>query len=211
MPIDPHTLASFLAACLAVFLAPGPDMAYIGANAMAHGFRIGLWAAIGPVIGCMVQAFAAVFGVSAALTALPLLFDAVRWAGVVYLVYLGIQVLRSGHVAIDAANAEPPSPRAAFLKGLAINLLNPKLALFFVAFLPQFVDPERGDPRGQLVVLCLIFVAGAIPWCAFQAYAFARAGRALANNRRAQTWQRRIAGSAFLGFAGVLALSQARS
>lgn len=210
MPIEASTLYSFIAACIAVYLAPGPDMAYIGSNAMAHGLKVGLWAAIGPVVGCLVQALAAVFGVSAALTAVPLAFDVVRWVGVVYLVYLGVQVLRSGHVTIDRDAAPPPSPKAAFLRGAAISLLNPKLALFFMAFLPQFVDPTRGDPRRQLVFLCLIFICGAIPWCCFQAFAFARAGAALANNRKAQLWQRRIAGTSFLGFAGVLALTQTR-
>lgn len=210
MPIDTTTLYSFIAACIAVYLAPGADMAYIGSNAMSHGLRIGLWAAIGPVVGCMLQALAAVLGISTALLAFPLLFDIIRWLGVGYLVYLGIRLLQSGPLAIRESTAPPPSPRGVFLRGLAINLLNPKVALFFIAFLPQFVDPSRGNAHEQLVFLCLIFTSGAVLWCGFQAFAFARAGSAIAGSDRAQRWQRRIAGSAFLTFAGLLAFSEAR-
>lgn len=210
MPIEPATLHAYLLACLAVYLAPGPDMAFIGSNAITHGLKIGLWAALGPVIGCAVQAIAAVVGLGTALYAYPLLFDAIRWAGVAYLVYLGIKVLRSGAVAIDREKTPRPAPLTVMARGVMVNLLNPKLALFFMAFLPQFVDRQRGDVQSQLLCLCAIFAGGAVLWCAFQAYAFARAGAVFAGSQRAQRWQRRIAGGSFLGFAAVLALSEAK-
>lgn len=210
MPIEPATFYSFLIACAAVYVAPGPDMAYVGSNAISHGVRVGLWAGLGPIVGCLVQALAAVLGVSTAIAAFPLVYDAIRWAGIAYLVYLGFQVLRSGPVRIEGSAGATPSPLAAFLRGFLINLFNPKIGLFFIAFLPQFVDPAKGDAHIQLVFLCAVFTSGAILWTCFLAFAFARAGVAMAGSEVAQRWQRRIAGSAFLGFAGLLAVSGAQ-
>lgn len=209
MPFDTPTLLAFAAASLAVYLAPGADMAYIAANSVPHGFRAGAYAATGTVLGVFVQALAAASGATAVFLVSPLAFEAVRWAGVAYLCWLGIRLLRSGVVPPAAEMARRRTGRV-ILKGAAINLLNPKISLFFLAFLPQFTDPARGGVFGQLLTLGLLFTGGSVLWCYFQAWAFARLGGWLVGRRGAVLWQARISGGAMLVFAGLLAVSGAR-
>lgn len=209
MPFDIPTLLAFAAASLAVYLAPGADMAYIAANSVPHGFRAGAHAATGTVLGVFVQALAAASGATAIFLVSPAAFEAVRWAGVAYLCWLGIRLLRAGEAA-PAAAAQRRRAGRVILKGAAINLLNPKISLFFLAFLPQFADPARGGMFAQLLTLGLLFTAGAVPWCYFQAWAFARLGGWLAGRRGAALWQARISGGAMLAFAGLLAAAGAR-
>ncbi|WP_137392299.1 LysE family translocator [Rhodoligotrophos defluvii] len=209
MLIDPATLAAFGLACLAVYVAPGADMAYIGGTAMSGGLRRGLWAALGTVTGVAVQAFATAFGVVALFVASPILFEAVRWAGVAYLAYLGVRMLMSASQT-RLTQIGTVQPLHLMAKGAAINLLNPKISLFFLAFLPQFADPGRGSMTRQLLILGGLFTAGALVWCLFQAYAFARAGHWLAARPRLQLWQERATGGAMLVFAGMLAASGVR-
>lgn len=206
MPFDAPTLIAFAAASLAVYLAPGADMAYIAANSVPHGLRAGMFAATGTVLGVFVQAIAAASGATAIFLVSPVAFEVVRWAGVGYLCWLGIRLLRAG--APDLSAGSPGRWRAGpvVLKGMAINILNPKVSLFFLAFLPQFADPARGAMFTQLLALGLLFGGGAILWCYFQAWAFARLGRRLARWPRAALWQTRISGGAMLLFAGLLAV-----
>ncbi len=209
MPVDTGTLIAFALASLAVYLAPGPDMAYIGGTAMSRGMRSGIWAALGTTSGAALQALACAFGVSALFLASPILFEIVRWAGVAYLAYLGIRMLRAREAgAIADMPAQPPAVLMA--KGAAINILNPKIALFFLAFLPQFADPARGAVSHQLLLLGGLFSFGALIWCLTQAVAFSYAGRLIAARPRVRLWQERMTGGIMLVFAGVLALSGAR-
>jgi len=210
MPLDAPTLLAFAAASLAVYLAPGADMAYIAANSVPHGFRAGASAATGTVLGVFAQALAAASGATAIFLVSPLAFEAVRWAGVAYLCWLGIRLLRAAAPQGGTGTAMPRRAASVVLKGIAINLLNPKMSLFFLAFLPQFADPARGAVFAQLLVLGLLFTGGAVLWCYFQAWAFARLGGWLAGGRGAAAWQSRISGGAMLLFAGLLAASGAR-
>ena len=211
MPVDPQTLLAFALASLAVYLAPGVDMAYIGSNAVRHGRRAGLWAAAGTACGVSLQAIAAALGMTALFAASPVLFEAVRWAGVAYLCWLGIATLCGrDEPTADAADSAGWRPWPTLAKGAGINVLNPKVALFFVAFLPQFVDGERAPVALQLGVLGALFSLGALLWCASLAVAFAALGARAGGSPRFARWQRRVSGGAYVGFAGALAFGDLR-
>ena len=211
MPVDPSTFAAFALASLAVYLAPGVDMAYIGSNAVRHGRRAGLWAAAGTACGVSLQAVAAALGMTALFAASPVLFEAVRWAGVAYLCWLGIATLRAGEVAGARASGDATwRPWPTLARGAAINVLNPKVALFFLAFLPQFVDAARAPVALQLAFLGACFALGALAWCASLALAFAALGARVGGSPRFARWQRRVSGGAYIGFAGALALGDLR-
>ena len=210
MPVDHSTLLAFALAAAVVYVTPGVDMAYIASKGVAHGRRAALWAAAGTVAGVTSQAIAAALGVTALFAASPVAFEIVRWLGVAYLCWLGVQTLRARDEPTARAESDAWRPWPTFARGAAINVLNPKIALFFLAFLPQFVDPERGSVALQLSLLGALFAVGALLWCAALALAFgslgARAGRSAGFRR----WQRRISGSAFIGFAGVLGVADLR-
>jgi len=210
MIFETATLMAFVAATLAIYIAPGPDMAYIATNSMGTGVRSGVFAALGVTTGVALQALAAAFGVSAVFKTSPWAFEVVRWAGICYLLYLGWKTLGAGRTELNLRAGRALSGRAIWAKGIAINLLNPKISIFFLSFLPQFVDPVRGSVIRQLLYLGLGFSAGAVLWTLFQAVVFARLGRAVAGHPLAETWQRRITGSALIGFAGLMAASGLR-
>ena len=148
---DAATLALFLIATLALNLSPGPDVFFVLANSFGHGPKGGLLATIGVSAGIVVHTLLAAFGVASLLAAYPWTYEAVRLVGAAYLIWLGVSALRaSGEV------SKPPavlSTRQILRRGFLTNLLNPKVALFFVAFLPQFVDPARGAVAAQMTVL----------------------------------------------------------
>ncbi|WP_307826048.1 LysE family translocator [Micromonospora humida] len=153
------TLAGYLAAIAVLMITPGPDMMFVLANATRYGTRAGAVAALGVAAGEAVHVAAVVGGLAAVVSASPVLFAAIRWAGAAYLIFLGIRALRDGR-ATAATTAERNSRGGgAFLRGLVTNLLNPKMILFSVAFLPQFVSPATGNVTAQLVLLGAIFVA----------------------------------------------------
>ena len=154
-----------MTAGLALNLTPGPDMLYVAARGAAEGRRAGVVSALGIGAGTLVHITALALGLSALLAAVPLAYDAVRYAGAAYLVYLGVRALlarrEEGASVADAPSSgagarratEPPPPgrlAALFRQGVVTNVLNPKVALFFLAFLPQFVDPARGSPAAPL-------------------------------------------------------------
>lgn len=157
MPIDPGVLAVFVAAGLALNLTPGPDMLYVLANGLGQGPRAGAVSALGVGGGCLVHTAAAALGLSVVLASSPLAFDAVRYLGAAYLGWLGLRVIR-GPASREAVRSAPRARLSAvFWRGMATNVLNPKVALFFLAFLPQFVQPEKGSTALQIVFLGLIF------------------------------------------------------
>lgn len=210
MIIESTTLLAFMAVSVAVYLAPGVDMAYIASTSVRHGARGGLWAAAGTVTGVAMQSLAAALGVTAVFATSPYVFETIRWAGVAYLAYLGIRLLSSRRTPGWSGDVRRWSPWPTLVKGMTINVLNPKVALFFAAFLPQFVDPTRGTVLPQLALLGLLFSSGSVFWCAFLAVFFGRIGDRFQASPAFQAWQRRVAGSAFIGFAGLLALADLR-
>jgi homoserine/homoserine lactone efflux protein len=154
-----QVLLAFMAACVLLALTPGPNMALMIANTLRHGLRGGLVTLAGTTTGLALLVVAAVAGMTSIMVFMSTWFDAVRWAGALYLVYLGARQLwqlrgRSAQTGFDA----PPVRRGNwYLQGLVVSLSNPKVILFLGAFLPQFVDIE-GDRVAQLTVLAVLFV-----------------------------------------------------
>jgi threonine/homoserine/homoserine lactone efflux protein len=156
---DKAAFLSFLVAALLLNLAPGPDMMYVLGRSMGQGRRAGIVSALGIFVGCFFHICAAALGLAALLRSSPLLFHIVRLAGAGYLIYLGISLLLQAKRALEGVAAPQDDLRRIFLQGVVTNILNPKVAIFFVAFLPQFVDP-RGSIVLQILLLGMIFDVG---------------------------------------------------
>jgi threonine/homoserine/homoserine lactone efflux protein len=157
-----HDLPLFLAAALLLNLTPGPDMLYVAGSAAARGARAGVAAALGIGAGCGLHIALAALGVSALIAASPLAFGALKALGAAYLVWAGVVLLRRrADVPRTAAPSEDAmAVRSVFWQGALINALNPKVALFFLALLPQFIDAGQGGQALAFVVLGLFFDAG---------------------------------------------------
>ena len=202
MPLDPQLLAAYLLACVVLILTPGPDMLFVLGQTLAGGARRGWAAACGIYAGALVHIALAVLGLSALLAASPGLFLAVRLAGAADLIWLGIGALRGAlrpGAAAPSSHAVPEAReggRAAFWQGALTNLLNPKVALFFLAFLPQFVAPDLAPAWVQMLLLGPLLPLLAVP---FFAVLIALADRAVAALSAARRWLDGVSGAIFLG------------
>jgi threonine/homoserine/homoserine lactone efflux protein len=202
--LDARTLWVFALAGLALAVVPGPAVLYIVAQSVHGGRRVGVVSALGIASGGFVHVVAAVVGLSALLAASATAFTAVKVAGAAYLVYLGIRVLlRPADDTIGGRRLEPTLGRV-YTQGVVVNVLNPKTALFFLAFLPQFVDPDSAA-RPQLALLGAIFVTIALASDLVWALAAGTAGAVLRESRRFLGIQRWVSGTVFIGL-GVTAL-----
>lgn len=152
------TLALFVLAALTLLLIPGPAVLYIVTRSAQHGRRAGFASVLGVEAAGLVHSLAAALGLSAILLASATAFEVVKYVGAAYLVYLGIRTLLSRDEPVEAAAPPETRLRSHFAKGMLVNLLNPKTALFFYAFLPQFVDPQKGAIQGQVFLLGVLFV-----------------------------------------------------
>jgi len=200
-----HDLLIFLGAGLALNLTPGPDMLYVAARSTSEGRRAGVVSALGIGAGTLVHIAALALGLSALLAAVPLLYDVVRLGGAAYLVWLGLRALLRPAAAHDAAPPPPAPLTTIFRQGVVTNVLNPKVALFFLAFLPQFVDPARGSAAAQIVALGLLFDTSGTIVNVLVALAASRAGGALRRGRAARVLHR-VTGGVFLLLGARLAL-----
>lgn len=162
LAFDVVTLATFVGACVLLYLTPGADMMFIAASGAAGGPRTGIAAALGVSFGSYLHALLAALGVSALILAHPLAYDALRYVGAGYLVWLAVQAWRAGDTIPAATGARSLS--RAFLRGSLTNALNPKVSLFVLAFLPQFADPDRGPVWVQILILGAIFSLCSIPF-----------------------------------------------
>ena len=206
---DFPTLALFLGATLALNVTPGPDMLYVIARSGAEGRRAGIVSALGIAAGTLVHTALVAFGLSRLLLAVPAAYDAVRLAGAAYLIFLGVRSLgRPQRVAAPQEAAPPPAPlRAIFRQGVVTNVLNPKVALFFLAFLPQFVDATRGSAWLQLLALGLLFnVSGTIVNLVVAVLASRAAAWSRRRSARAGAALQRLTGLIFVGLGVRLAL-----
>ena len=210
MPID--QLLLFAVAGLLLNLTPGPDVLYIVSQALKSGARAGVVVALGIGAGCFVHIFAAAVGVGALLAASAPAFTVLKWVGAAYLVWVGWRMLRSSAPRLELAAAMGDAATAAelksiFLRGFATNALNPKVALFFLAFLPQFIGPAMEHKTTAFLLLGLLFNINGlivnIGWAAAAAWLTARVGLV----RKSMHWLERLAGAMFLGFGLKLALS----
>ena len=244
MIIDAHQLVMFIAAGWLLNLTPGPDVLYIVTNALKSGTRAGIVAGLGITAGCFVHIFAAAVGVGALLATSATAFTVLKWVGAAYLVWMGGRMLFAnaavdggGSAALVAAQAAPMHSVAlskVFMGGFWTNVLNPKVAIFFLAFVPQFIAPGTDNKALAFVLLGVLFNVNAIPvnvaWALASSWAARRAGmlarrratpkagqppRGAATTRsdergdlmRGMHWLDRVAGAMFIGFGLKLAFT----
>src|SRR5262245_37486235 len=188
-------------------MTPGPAVIYIVTRSIEQGRRAGLVSVLGIVVGTLFHVAAAALGVSALLMSSALAFNALRYLGAVYLIYLGFRTLATGDRPLDAPAIDRTGLGEIFSQGVVVNLLNPHTALFFFAFLPQFVDPRRGPVAIQLGILGLLFIAMAAATDSGWAVTAGTAGDWIKRNPRFSRAQRYVTGSALIGLGAVAAIS----
>lgn len=192
------TFLAFLIAAFALNLAPGPDMLYVIGRSVGQGRKAGIVSSLGVFVGCWVHILAAAFGIAALLRSSPLAFNVVRYAGAAYLIYLGIKMLAQ-KTNLTSQQLKAESLGLIFRQGAITNMLNPKVAIFFLAFLPQFVDARRGSVVLQILLLGLIFNVGGTLVNLAVAYAGGTLGELLRRNQSIARLQRRFTGLIFVG------------
>jgi threonine/homoserine/homoserine lactone efflux protein len=205
-----ETLLLFMAAALALNVTPGPSIVYVMSRSVAQGRTAGLVSALGLGTGSLVHAVAATLGLSALLAYSPLTYAAIKYLGAGYLVYLGVGLLRRGTVRFAHAMPAPLPLGRVYWQGVLTEILNPKVALFFLSFLPQFVDPARGSVGGQTLLFGLLFHVTGVPINMLVAVAGSAIAESFARNapfERIRDW---LAGAVLIGLGIRLALSERR-
>jgi threonine/homoserine/homoserine lactone efflux protein len=206
---QPSSLGLFIVAAMALLIAPGPAVLYIVGCSLRQGRTAGLLSVLGICTGTLFHVVAAALGLSAALRASPVAFSIVRYAGAAYLMWLGVRALRS-----DAGSAAQPSapqrdtPMQIFRQGVLVNVLNPKTALFFLAFLPQFVDQRGGAIGGQVLLLGGLFVLLSLVSDSAYALLAGTFGQYLQGHPRFWRSQRYVTGGIFLTLGLLAALAR---
>ena len=213
---DAHQLLLFVAAGLLLNLTPGPDVLYLVSHALRSGARAGIVAGLGISAGCFVHIVAAAVGVSALMAASSTAFSVLKWLGAAYLLWMGVRMLlsRAPAKALDliadgTQGTSVTGMKPIFFGGFWTNALNPKVALFFLAFVPQFIAPGTGNKPLAFLLLGLLFNFNAmfvnIAWAALAAWMARRMGAV----QRGLHWLERVAGLMFMGFGLKLALTDA--
>ena len=204
------TLAVFALASFLLIVVPGPAVLYVVTRSIAQGRRAGLVSMLGVEAGGLVHVAAAAVGLSAIIASSATAFTVVKLAGAAYLISIGVRRLVARGEALPAATVAGRSAKRLFAQGVVVNVLNPKTAVFFLAFLPQFVDPARGTVTLQFLVLGLTFVAVAMISDGAYALAAGTAGDWLRGSERVRRWLGRFSGAVFVGL-GVTAALTGRS
>jgi threonine/homoserine/homoserine lactone efflux protein len=195
----------FMAAALALNLTPGPDMLYVTARSVSDGRAAGVLSAFGIAAGTLVHITALALGLAALFTAVPLAYDVLRMAGALYLLVIGLQLILRPRVRRDVVNPSRSRLHVVFAQAVITNVLNPKVALFFLAFLPQFVDRAAGAPVPQIVFLGLLFnIQGTLVNVAVALLASRGTNWLRANERRVAMLQR-ATGALFVALGARLA------
>ncbi len=197
----------FVAAVFLLNVTPGPDTAYIVGRSVAQGRGAGLMSALGICTGCCVHSIACAFGLTAVLAASATAFTVIKFAGAVYLIYLGVRLAFSSSAKSEgapgesaAAGAQAAKPlRQLFMQGFWTNVLNPKVVLFFVSFFPQFVSSESEHKALAFLSLGGVFIAMSVVWCLFLVWVASGVTRRLGGKPGVKKWLDRVVGSAFVG------------
>lgn len=203
-----ETAAIFFAASVALGLAPGPDNIFVLTQSALHGRKAGFLVTLGLCTGLLVHTAAVALGVAAIFQTSALAFNLLKIAGAIYLLYLAWQAFRAGTARLDESREVSLALPKLYLRGVIMNITNPKVAIFFLAFLPQFADPATGPITlqimllGGLFIVATILVFGAIAWSA------GFLGEWLTSSGRAQIVMHRVAGTIFAGLALRLAISE---
>ncbi|MBB3223113.1 LysE family translocator [Pseudoduganella umbonata] len=207
-----HDLTLFIVSGLLLNIMPGPDSLLIMARSATQGWRAGVAASLGIGAGTMVHVLAAALGLSALLATSATAFTVVKWVGAAYIVWCGIQMLRAklkgSADEAETAAAPPPLPLGRiFAQGFLTNVLNPKVALFFLAFVPQFIDADASNKPLAFIILGCIFNFNAMLWCNGLALFTAFASSKLKVQPRVALWLNRVTGGLFLALGARLALA----
>ena len=209
-----HDLPLFIASGLLLNIAPGPDSVLVMTRSASQGWRAGSAATLGIGAGVCVHVLAAALGLSALLAASSWGFTLVKWVGAAYLVYMGLQMLLARRRGEPPADVTEPTPAATlsyrqiFAQGFLTNVLNPKVALFFLAFVPQFIAPDAPHKALAFIVLGSIFNINGMLWCQALALFTALASRRLRLGGALAQWLQRAIGALFLSFGLKLALAE---
>jgi threonine/homoserine/homoserine lactone efflux protein len=208
-----QTIAVFMISALALNVTPGPAILFLLSRCMREGRSAAVVSAFGLATASVIQAIAAALGLSALFVYSPFAFAVIKYCGAAYLVYLGVRGLLSRGIAglvVPTTSTYRSSLIAVYWQGLLTDLLNPKLIVFFFSFLPQFVDPTRGDPRTQMLMLGLLFQVTGLPTNVAVAFVGGSLAQLLSRNpfwSRVQQW---CASSVLIGLGVRLALSERR-
>jgi len=192
--MSPQEWLLFFGACTVLNIAPGPDTLYITSRTIARGRSSGFLSALGVCSGAMLHATAAGFGLSAILAASATAFNLIKWVGACYLIYLGYKAMRTSPVTDPGdlpASTSQSTYGMIYLQGVMVDVFNPKTALFFLAFIPQFVDPRQDDPLGQFVSLGLVVILNALLIEFFLIMFIDRLTSILRRNARLASWLER--------------------
>lgn len=210
MLLTPEQFLGFLAAAMLITISPGPDNLMVLSIGMSRGRQQGVAFGLGCALGCLSHTTLAALGISALIAASPLAFSLLKIAGGLYLIYLGIGAIRSrGMIKPGDSSAMPDeSLRKLFTKGLIANSINPKVVLFFLSFLPQFVIQADGHVAWQTAQLGLVFTAQGVVLFGLLGYFSGAVGAWLTRRPRAGLWMDRIAGTIFIGLGLRLVLTR---
>ena len=204
---DPLKLPIFILAALSLLLTPGPAVLYIVARSMDQGRLAGMVSVLSVEVGNFVHVVAVTLGLSALLLSSALAFTVIKYLGAAYLIYLGLRRIFSHETALSTTSIESQSLGKVFSQGVVVAVLNPKTALFFLAFLPQFVDPTRGSLTLQLFTLGSIFVLMAIVTDSLYALLAGTVGQSLKNAPYFLKVERYLVGSVYIGLGLMAAFS----
>jgi threonine/homoserine/homoserine lactone efflux protein len=208
-----HNLWLFIFAAWALNITPGPDVFYMVTSTLRGGLRAGLLAMAGVLSGCLMHVFAATVGISAVIAASATAFQVLKWIGAAYLIFIGYKMLTSrGDTAqeqnLQADTAQRLPARDVFIQGFLSNALNPKVALFFLAFLPQFIHTNAAHPTLGFLALGMLFIFNSLPIMLAYVGLTAWVNQRMGGLQRGLLWLERAAGALFIGFGIKLALSE---
>lgn len=206
-----HSLPVFIVSCILLNLTPGQDTMYIIGRSLAHGRRAGILSVMGIMTGVLVHTLLAAFGLSAVLAASAMAFTVVKYAGAVYLIWIGIGYLRSPGARHTTPQTSPEKnlrPATVFRQGVLTNVLNPKVSLFFLSFLPQFVDPGVQFVFAPFLLLGMIFFTTGSIWCLTLVYGATWITGRLQQQAPLGMVLKKATGALFVGLGVKLALSR---
>lgn len=206
--ISASTLLTYILVVLGLFLIPGPAVLLVLARGASGGRGVGIATGLGIAAGDLVHTIMATLGLSAVLMTSSIAFNVVKYAGALYLIYMGVRALLEKSDALSLPQTQAIGTARAFRQAVLAELLNPKTALFFLAFLPQFVHPARGSVIAQFTQLGLIFVLMSAMYTSLIALVAGSFGRWLTRHRGIGRWQGKIVGGIYLGLGVRLAVQQ---
>ena len=206
--IEPAKFTLFIAVSWALIIAPGPDMLYVITRGMTHGRKAGMLSAVGVICGILVHTSAAAFGLTLVFQTSAIVFLIVKYLGAIYLIYLGIKAWQDKNILSLQTSSSNVSPQRLFCQGVLSNVLNPKIAIFFLAFLPQFVDRGGSQVTLQLITLGLTFAFLGLCFLLVVGYSSGTIGSWLSRRPHYTQSLQRLSGAILIGLGVRLALTE---